>query len=450
MAQITERIPPHNDEAEQSVLGAIMLDKGALFEVLEVLQPEDFYSEIHKEIFDAVRDLNRRSEPVDSITVKSELQRRKKLSMVGGPAYIASLSSEVPSVANAVSYARIIREKSILRSLIRASAEIMDQSFSDKTDAEEVLDNAEQEILNISRISQKRDFVQLKDVLWDNMEQIDAMAAHDGHLTGLTTGFIDLDNRTFGLQKSDLIIVAARPSMGKTAFALNISMNAALKAQAQVLIFSMEMPKEQLSMRMLSIESHVPLSSLREGDLQREDWEDLNIAVDRLSGAGIFIDDTPNISLAEMKNKCRRMRAERGLDLVVVDYLQLMNLQGHSDSRQMEVSAISRMLKQLAREMECPVIVLSQLSRAPEQRQDHRPQLSDLRESGAIEQDADVVMFLYRDEYYNPETTEKPNTCEIIISKHRNGPTGALDLAWLGKYTKFADKSPAEYEENYG
>ena len=444
MPPITERIPPHNDEAEQSVLGAIMLDKGALFEVLEVLQPEDFYSDIHKEIFDAVRDLNRRSEPVDSVPVKSELQRRKKLSMVGGPAYIASLSAEVPSTANAVSYARIIREKSILRNLIRASGAIMDQSFMDKTDAEEVLDKAEQEILNISRFSQKRDFVQLKDVLWDNMEQIDAMAAHDGRLTGLTTGFVDLDSRTSGLQKSDLIIVAARPSMGKTAFALNIAMNAALKAEAQILVFSMEMPKEQLSMRMLSIESHVPLSSLREGDLTREDWEDLNIAVDRLSGAGIFIDDTPNISLSEMKNKCRRMRAERGLDLVVVDYLQLMNLQGHTDSRQMEVSTISRMLKQLAREMECPVIVLSQLSRAPEQRQDHRPQLSDLRESGAIEQDADIVMFLYRDEYYNPETTEKPNTCEVILSKHRNGPTGAVDLAWLGKYTKFADKSPIE------
>ena len=217
--------------------------------------------------------------------------------------------------------------------------------------------------------------------------------------------------------------------MGKTSFALNIAMNAALKAEAQILVFSMEMPKEQLSMRMLIIESHVPLSSLREGDLTREDWEDLNIAVDRLSGAGIFIDDTPNISLSEMKNKCRRMRAERGLDLVVVDYLQLMNLQGHTDSRQMEVSTISRMLKQLAREMECPVIVLSQLSRAPEQRQDHRPQLSDLRESGAIAQDGDIVMFLYRDEYYNPETTEKPNTCEVILSKHRNGPTGAVDLA---------------------
>ena len=333
MAQVTERIPPHNGEAEQSVLGAVMLDKSALYEVLEVLKPEDFYSEVHREIFDAVRDINRRMEPVDSVTVKAELQRRKKLSMVGGPAYIASLSAEVPSTANAVSYARIIREKSILRSLIHASAEIMDRSFSDKTDAEQVLDEAEQEILSISRLSQKRDFVQLKDVLWTNMEEIDALVEQDGHLTGLTTGFADLDQRTYGLQKSDLIIVAARPSMGKTAFALNIAMNSALKAGAHVLVFSMEMPKEQLSMRMLSIESRVPLSNLREGELTQVDWEDLNIAVDRLSVAGIFIDDTPNISLAEMKNKCRRMRAERGLDLVVVDYLQLMNLQGYTDNR---------------------------------------------------------------------------------------------------------------------
>lgn len=447
-SQIMERIPPHNDEAERSVLGAVMLDKDALFEVLEVLRPEDFYSEIHAEIFDAVRDLNRRSQPVDSVTVKDELQKRKKLSLVGGPAYIASLSSEVPSTTNAVSYARIIQEKSILRSLIKASGEIMDHGYASKTDAQDLLDNAEQKILNISKSLQKSDFVQLKDVLWANMEEIDAIASNEGGLTGLTTGFRDLDAKMSGLHKSDLIIVAARPGMGKTAFALNIAMNSSLKADANVMIFSMEMPREQISMRILSIESHVPLANLRDGELAREDWEYLNIAVDRLSRAGIFIDDTPNISLMEMKNKCRRMRAERGLDLVIVDYLQLMSLQGNTDSRQMEVSTISRMMKQLAREMECPVIVLSQLSRAVEQRQDRRPMLSDLRESGAIEQDADVVIFLYRDEYYHPEDTEKPNTCEINIAKHRNGPTARVDLAWLGKYTKFADKSPDEYNVN--
>lgn len=450
MPDIAEKIPPHNDEAEKSVLGAVMLDKTALLDVLDILEPEDFYDERHREIFDAVRDINRKFAPVDTVTVKDELQRRKKLAMVGGPAYIASLSAEVPSTANAMSYARIIREKSILRSLIKASENIEKASYTDKSDAEEVLDRAEQEILSISKITQKRDYTQLKDVLWANMEEIDAMAESDGTLTGLTTGFVDLDARTSGLQTSDLIIVAARPSMGKTAFALNIAMNAALKADAKVLIFSMEMPKEQISMRMLSIESHVPLSSLREGELTREDWEDLNLAVDRLSGIGIFIEDTPNISVSEMKNKCRRMKSEHGLDLVVVDYLQLMSIAGFKDGRQMEVSTLSRMLKQLAREMECPVIVLSQLSRGPEQRQDHRPQLSDLRESGAIEQDADMVMFLYRDEYYNQETTDKPNTCEVIIAKHRNGPTGTLDLAWLGKYTKFADKSPIDVPDYTG
>ena len=444
MAQLTERIPPHNDEAERSVLGAVMLDRDALFDVMEVLNPEDFYSEIHSEIFEAVRDLHRRAEPVDSVTVKDELQKKKKLSMVGGPAYIASLSAEVPSTSNAVSYARIIREKSILRKLIRASDEIMEEGYSSKREAQNLLDSAEQKILNISRSMQGSDYIQLKDVLWTNMEEIDAIETRGGGITGLTTGFADLDEKTSGLHKSDLVIVAARPGMGKTAFALNVAMNSALKAEASVLIFSMEMPREQISMRILSIESRVPLTKLREGDLEREDWEYLNVAVDRLSKAGIFIDDTPNISVMEMKNKCRRLRADRGLDLVIVDYLQLMSLQGHTDSRQMEISTISRMLKQLAREMECPVIVLSQLSRAVEQRQDKRPMLSDLRESGAIEQDADIVMFLYRDEYYNNEETEKPNTCEVNIAKHRNGPTARVDLAWLGKYTKFADKSPVD------
>ncbi len=444
MAQLTERIPPHNDEAERSVLGAVMLDRDALFDVMEVLNPEDFYSEIHMEIFEAVRDLNRRAEPVDSVTVKDELQKKKKLAMVGGPAYIASLSAEVPSTSNAVSYARIIREKSILRKLIRASDEIMEEGYASRSEAQNLLDSAEQKILNISRSMQASDYIQLKDVLWTNLEEIDAIETSGGKITGLTTGFIDLDAKTSGLHKSDLVIVAARPGMGKTAFALNIAMNSALKAEASVLIFSMEMPREQISMRILSIESRVPLTNLREGDLEREDWEFLNVAVDKLSKANIFIDDTPNISVMEMKNKCRRLRADKGLDLVIVDYLQLMSLQGHTDSRQMEISTISRMLKQLAREMECPVIVLSQLSRAVEQRQDKRPMLSDLRESGAIEQDADIVMFLYRDEYYNNEETEKPNTCEVNIAKHRNGPTARVDLAWLGKYTKFADKSPVD------
>ncbi len=442
---MNERIPPHSEDAEKSVLGSVMIDRQALLEVMEILAPQDFYSEIHATIFEAVCDLNRRSVPVDSITVKDELQKQSRLGMVGGPAYIASLSADIPSTSNAVSYAEIIREKAVLRQLIKTSADIIDESYAATEDADAVLDRAEQEIFNISRASQKREYVPLKDVLWSNVDRIDKMAANAGRLTGLTTGFMDLDMRMSGMQKSDLIIVAARPSMGKTAFALNIARNAAIRANASVMVFSLEMSKEQLGERLLSIESSIELSTLRTGQLSDLDWQDLSIALDTLSKARIQIDDTPGISIAEMKNKCRRLRSSEGLDLIVVDYLQLMSIQGYREGRQQEVSAISRMLKQLAREMDCPVIVLSQLSRAPEQRQDHRPQLSDLRESGSIEQDADVVMFLYRDEYYHPEDTEKPNTCEIIISKQRNGPTGSVDLAWLGKYTKFADQSPVQF-----
>ena len=437
-----ERIPPHSADAERSVLGAVMLNKDALFDVMEILTPEDFYSDINKEIFDAARELNRRSEPVDILTVSEELKKKKKLEMVGGRSFVASLAADVPSTANAQSYARIIKEKAVLRKLITVSSDIVDKSYGAKTDASKVLDFAEQGIFDIAKLTQKKDYTQLKDVFWTIMDEIDEMSRNQGGLRGLTTGFIDLDAKTSGLQKSDLIIVAARPSMGKTAFVLNLAQQSAIKAKANVLIFSLEMSREQLGQRLLSIESNVELSKIKSGDLSRDDWESLNIGIDRLANTNIFIDDTPGIGILEMKNKCRRLKAEKGLDLIIVDYLQLMTSDGRSEGRQQEVSNLSRQLKQLAREMDCPTIVLSQLSRAVEQRQDHRPQLSDLRESGAIEQDADVVMFLYRDEYYNPETTEKPNTAEVIIAKQRNGPTGSVDLTWLGKYTKFADRSP--------
>ena len=437
-----ERIPPHSADAERSVLGAVMLNKDALFDVLEILTPDDFYSDINKEIFDAARELNRRSEPVDILTVSEELKSRKKLEMVGGRSFVASLAADVPSTANAQSYARIIKEKAVLRKLITVSSDIVDKSYNSKTEASKVLDFAEQGIFDIAKLTQKKDYTQLKDVFWTIMDKIDEMSRNQGGLRGLTTGFKDLDAKTSGLQRSDLIIVAARPSMGKTAFVLNVAQQSAIKAKANVLIFSLEMSREQLGQRLLSIESNVELSKIKSGDLSRDDWESLNIGIDRLANTNIYIDDTPGISILEMKNKCRRLKAEKGLDLIIVDYLQLMTSDGRSEGRQQEVSTLSRQLKQLAREMDCPTIVLSQLSRAVEQRQDHKPQLSDLRESGAIEQDADVVMFLYRDEYYNPESTEKPNTCEIIIAKQRNGPTGSVDLTWLGKYTKFADRSP--------
>ncbi len=438
MSQI-ERIPPHNDDAEKSVLGSVILDRNALFDVLEILKAEDFYSEMHKEIFTAIVELNRRNEPVDTLTVAEELKKRKSLEMVGGRAYIAYLSTVVPSTSNAAQYAKIVSEKGILRKLINTASDIIEKGYQEKMEPNEVLDFAEQSIFEIAQNRQLKDYQPLKDVLWDNISKIDEISKLEGNLTGVTTGYIDLDSRTSGMQRSELIILAARPSMGKTAFALNIAQNAALKGKARVLIFSLEMSSELLGQRMLSMESKVDIQKLKTGTLERKDWDQIHIALDTLSKAEIFIDDMPGISIMEMKNKCRRLKAEKGLDLVILDYLQLMNFHGKAESRQQEITALSRALKQLAREMDCPVIVLSQLSRAPEQRQDHRPIPSDLRESGSIEQDADIIMFLYRDEYYNPDT-EKPNECEVIIAKQRNGPTGSFDLTWLSKYTRFVDK----------
>jgi replicative DNA helicase len=436
-----DRIPPHNEEAEKSVLGAAMLNKDALYDVTEEVRAQDFYNELHKEIFEAISDLFRKNSPVDTLTVSEELKRRKSLEMIGGRAYVALLSVSVPSTSNARQYAKIVAEKAALRNLISKAGEIIDKGYQEKQAAEEVLDFAERGIFEIAQQRQRKDFTPLKDILLDNINMIDKMSQLDGNLTGVTSGFIDLDAKTSGFQKSDLIIVAARPAMGKTAFALNIAQQAATKGNAKILVFSMEMSKEQLGQRLLSMESRIEMQKLKTGDLERKDWDQISIAMDNLSKANIFIDDTPGISIMEIKNKCRRLKAEKGLDMVIVDYLQLMSIDGKTDNRQQEITALSRYLKLLAREMDCPVIVLSQLSRAPEQRTDHRPVLSDLRESGAIEQDADIVIFLYRDEYYNPEDTEKPGVCEVIISKQRSGPTGSVDLTWLGKYTRFVDKS---------
>jgi len=436
-----ERIPPHNDDAEKSVLGSILLDKEALYEVLEILKPEDFYSEMHKEIYSAIIELYRKSQPIDILTVSEELKKRKSLEMVGGRAYIALLSTVAPSTSNAGEYARIVAEKAILRKLIGTASEIIEKGYQERMDSSEVLDFAERGIFEIAQSRQRKDFALIKDVLWENIAKIDEMSKLEGNITGLTTGFIDLDARTSGLQKSDLIMLAARPSMGKTAFALNIAQQAAIKSKAKVLIFSLEMSREQLGQRMLSMESRIEMQKLKTGNLERKDWDQIHLALDTLSRTSIYIDDTPGITAMEIKNKCRRLKAEKGLDLVVIDYLQLMTYEGRAESRQQEITALSRFLKQLAREMDCPVVVLSQLSRAPEQRTDHRPILSDLRESGSIEQDADIVMFLYRDEYYNPETTDKPNICEVNIAKQRSGPTGTVDLTWIGKYTKFENRS---------
>ena len=443
MKNIMERIPPQNEEAEKSVLGAALLDKDVLLEITDILKAEDFYKEAHREIYDAILTLYRKSDPVDILTVAEELKRRKNLDLVGGRAYLGMLSAEVPSTANAGQYAKIVEEKALLRNLIQAASQIMEEGFVADKNAAEVLEMAEQKVFVISQKRQRKTVSQLKDVLLKNINHMEELTARKGQLRGITTGFQDLDRITSGLQKSDLIILAARPSMGKTALALNIARNAAVLGKGKVLIFSLEMSEEQLSERILSTESMVEIHKMREGDINPGDWEKFSEAIGRLEEADLMIDDTPGITALEMRNKCRKIKMEKGLDLVIIDYLQLMSFEGRHESRQLEISALTRYLKQLARELDCPVLVLSQLSRAPEARKgdEKRPILSDLRESGSIEQDADLVIFLYRDEYYTKEETLRPNECDVIIAKHRNGATGNVVLTWLGQYTKFGNKS---------
>ena len=435
-----ERIPPHNEEAERSVLGAAMLNKEVLFDILEEVKEDDFYNESHKEIFRAIWELYRKNSAVDMLTVCEELKSRQSLDMVGGRAYIATLTAEVPSTANGREYAKIIAEKAIMRQMIRTAEDITEKGYESKRAAREILDYAESGIFQIAQMRQKNDYTKIQDVLLENLKIIDAAAQNKDKITGIPTGFHDLDEKTSGLQRSDLIIVAARPGMGKTAFALNIAQQSAVKHGTSAIIFSLEMSKEQLGQRLLAMQARVEMQKLKQGDLDRKDWDRVSLGVDELNNSKIVIDDTPGISLMEMRNKCRRLKAEQGLDLIVVDYLQLMTFEGKTDNRQQEISALSRNMKLLAREMNCPVILLSQLSRAPELRQDKRPMLSDLRESGSIEQDADIVIFLYRDDYYN-ENTEKPGVCEVNIAKHRSGPTDKIELTWVSRYTKFSDKA---------
>lgn len=435
-----ERIPPHNEEAERSVLGAAMLNKEVLFDILEEVKEDDFYNESHKEIFRAIWELYRKNSAVDMLTVCEELKSRHSLDMVGGRAYIGTLTAGVPATANGREYAKIVAEKAIMRQMIRTSEDITEKSYEGKMATREILDYAESGIFKISQMRQKNDYTKIQDVLLENLRIIDAAAQNKDKITGIPTGFHDLDEKTSGLQRSDLIIVAARPGMGKTAFALNIAQQSAVKHGTSVIIFSLEMSKEQLGQRLLAMQARVEMQKLKQGDLDRKDWDRVSLGVDELNSSKIVIDDTPGISLMEMRNKCRRLKAEQGLDLIVVDYLQLMSFEGKTDNRQQEISALSRNMKLLAREMNCPVILLSQLSRAPELRQDKRPMLSDLRESGSIEQDADIVIFLYRDDYYN-ENTEKPGVCEVNIAKHRSGPTDKIELTWVSRYTKFSDKA---------
>ncbi|WP_423806802.1 replicative DNA helicase [Phascolarctobacterium succinatutens] len=440
-----ERVPPQNIEAEQAVLGAMLIDKEAIAKATEVLSADDFYREAHRVIFSAMLELYNKNEAVDMVTVTEILKRDNKLEDIGGIAYITSLANVVLTAANVKYHAEIVAEKSVLRQLVRVSTEIAAMGYEANEDVGTLLDTAESRILEISNRKKKNDFTAINDILMDSVQSIESLLQNKGGLTGLPAGFADLDKLTSGLHPSDFIILAARPSMGKTALALNIVQNVALRAHKviggeprSVAFFSLEMSKEQLVNRMLCAEAGIDSQRPRVGEMHDEDWTHLWDACDTMSRAKIYIDDTAGITAMDMRSRARRLKAEHGLDLIVVDYLQLMQGSGkrnNSGDRQQEVSEISRSLKALARELDVPVLALSQLSRSVESRQVKRPMLSDLRESGSLEQDADIVAFLYREDYYNPETENKHT--ELIIAKHRNGPVDTVNLFFQKQFTKF-------------
>ena len=434
------KVPPHDVEAEQAVIGSMLTDMEAVISSIEVLKPEDFYREDNKLIYTAMVNLYTRSEPIDLITVKSELESMGKFDQVGGIEYLAELPEKVPTTANASKYIKIVEEKSTLRRLIKTANEIIELGYDPTEDLEDIMEGAEKKIFNLMQDKNQKGYTPIKDVLVDSFTNLEELYNRKQHITGVPTGFIDLDYRTAGLHGSEFILIAARPAMGKSAFVLNIAANAALKANVPVAIFSLEMSKEQMVNRMLCSEAMVDSNKVRTGKLEEEDWAKLAEAIGPLSEAEIYIDDTPGISITEIRARCRKLKLEKNIGLVIIDYLQLV--QGSSKralgSREQEIAEISRSLKILAKELDVPVIALSQLSRAVEQRPDHRPMLSDLRESGSIEQDADIVMFLYRDDYYN-EDSEKKDIAEVIIAKQRSGSTGTVDLRWMGSYTKFVN-----------
>ena len=433
------KVPPNDIEAEQAIIGSMLTDRDAVISAIEVLKPEDFYREDNKTIYEAILNLYTRSEPIDVITVRAELESMGKLDNVGGLEYLAELPEKVPTTANASKYIKIVEEKATLRSLIKTANEIIELGYNPTEDVDDIMEGAEKKIFNIMQDKDQKGYSPLKDVLVESFTKLEELYNRKQHITGVPSGFIDLDYRTAGFHGSELILIAARPAMGKTAFALNIATNAVLRANVPVAVFSLEMSKEQLVNRILSSESMVDSNKIRTGKLEEDDWTKLAEAIGPLSEGEMYIDDTPGINIMEIRDKCRKLKIEKNIGLVVIDYLQLIQGSGkRNGSREQEISEISRSLKILAKELNVPVIALSQLSRAAEQRPDHRPMLSDLRESGAIEQDADIVMFLYRDDYYNPDT-DKKGIAEVIIAKHRGGSTGTVDLRWLGNYTKFVN-----------
>ena len=437
-----ERVPPQNIEAEQAVLGAMLIKKEAISEVAQILNESDFYREAHRVVFQAMLELFNRNEAVDLITVTEQLRKDELLEKAGGIAFVTSLANSVPTAANVEYHAKIVKEKAQMRNLINSATAIAGMGYEDTEDVAVVMDKAEKMILEVAASRDNNDFTPIKNILLTTFSKIEMLYESKGGITGLATGFKDLDKLTSGLQPSDLVLVAARPSMGKTAFTLNVATNIAVKEKKAVAFFSLEMSKEQLVQRMLCAEGAIDSQRLRIGELDEKDWGKLISAADRLAAAPVFIDDTAGITVMELRSKARRLKAEHDLQLIIIDYLQLM--QGRSskgsDNRQQEISEISRSLKALARELNVPVVALSQLSRSVESRQVKKPMLSDLRESGSLEQDADIVMFLYREDYYDPDTENK-NITDIIIAKHRNGPVDTVQLFFHKQFTKFSDLS---------
>ncbi len=435
---VLKRVLPHSIEAEQSVIGSMIMDREAIVIASEMITGDDFYNKQLGIVFNTMLELNDEGRPVDLVTLQDRLKEKDVPPEVSSLEFVRDLITAVPTSANIKYYASIVAEKAVLRRLIRVNEDIANNCYLGKENMEFILDDAEKRIFEVVQKRGSGDFVPIRQVVMNALAKIESSAKNNGVVTGIPTGFADLDYRTAGMQPSDLVLIAARPSMGKTAFVLNIAQHVAFRQNKTVAIFSLEMSKEQLVNRLLSLESHVDSQHIRTGQLSESEWEDLIQSAGSIGKSNLIIDDTPGISIAELRSKCRKFKMEHDLSMIIIDYLQLMSGSGRSDSRQQEISDISRSLKAVARELSVPVLALSQLSRAVEQRPDHRPMLSDLRESGAIEQDADVVMFIYRDDYYNHDT-EKPNVAEIIIAKQRNGPIGTIELAWLPNYTKFAN-----------
>ena len=443
---VLKRILPHSIEAEQSVIGSMIMDREAIVVASELITGEDFYNKQYGVLFETMVELNDSGSPVDLVTLQNRLKEKDVPPEVSSLEFVRELITAVPTSANIKYYANIVAEKSTLRKLIRLNEEIANTCYSGKESLEYILDDTEKRVFQLVQKRTTDNFVPVRQIVMNAIDKIEIAAKNKGSVTGIPTGFIDLDYRTAGMQPSDLILVAARPSMGKTAFELNLAQYMAFKKNLTVALFSLEMSKEQLVNRMFSLESNVDAQKLRTGQLNDQEWERLIESAGTIGKSRLIIDDTPGISIAELRSKCRKYKLEHDLSIIMIDYLQLMSGSGRSESRQQEISDISRSLKALARELNVPVIALSQLSRAVEQRPDHRPMLSDLRESGAIEQDADVVMFLYRDDYYNHDSPDK-GVSEVIIAKQRNGPIGTVKLAWLPEYTKFANLERGKNED---